>query len=121
MPSTKQVIAALASGVDPETGELVPEDSVLQRPSVIRALYAALKAVEQSGGARTGPPNGWNPWTQAEDNQLRSEHANGQSVASIAKNHGRTRAAIDARLLKLGLIDVMSARGVWGSAERPKA
>ena len=40
----KEIISALAEGVDPTTGEILPEDSVCNKGEVVRALYAILNA-----------------------------------------------------------------------------
>jgi hypothetical protein len=37
----------LANGIDPATGEVMPDDSPLGSPHVIRALFLAVKALEQ--------------------------------------------------------------------------
>ena len=44
MLSTKnsEILHALANGVDPVTGEVLPESSPYNNPAVIRALYHAL-------------------------------------------------------------------------------
>src|SRR4051812_49911540 len=41
------VVRSLANGVDPETGEVFPPESVYQRPLVVRALYEAASALER--------------------------------------------------------------------------
>lgn len=38
------IISALAEGIDPTTGEILPEDSVCNKGEVVRALYAILNA-----------------------------------------------------------------------------
>ena len=40
----KEIVAALAEGIDPTTGEILPEDSVCNKGEVVRALYAILNA-----------------------------------------------------------------------------
>jgi len=44
----KQVIEVLAKGIDPETGEVLSQDSPINSPHVIRALFMAVKALEQA-------------------------------------------------------------------------
>ena len=36
------IISALAEGIDPTTGEILPEDSVCNKGEVVRAFYAIL-------------------------------------------------------------------------------
>lgn len=38
----KEIISALAEGIDPTTGELLPEESVCNKGEVVRAFYAIL-------------------------------------------------------------------------------
>ena len=38
----KEIVAALAEGIDPTTGEILPEDSVCNKGEVVRAFYAIL-------------------------------------------------------------------------------
>ena len=101
------MIRALADGVHPVTGELLPAESPIQSPDIICALYAAAKALEaQARTARKAaqPKNAGEPWTEKEDSALRQKFDRGQAVAEIAQAHGRTPGAITARLVKLQLI-----------------
>jgi len=38
----KEIVSALAEGIDPTTGEILPEDSVCNKGEVVRAFYAIL-------------------------------------------------------------------------------
>ena len=38
----REILAALAEGIDPTTGEILPEDSVCNKGEVVRAFYAIL-------------------------------------------------------------------------------
>lgn len=40
----KEIVSALAEGIDPTTGELLPENSVYNKGDIVRALYAVLDA-----------------------------------------------------------------------------
>jgi len=40
------VILKLSDGIDPDSGEKLPPDSVCHRPAVIRALFAAVLALK---------------------------------------------------------------------------
>ena len=42
----KEIISALAEGIDPTTGEILSEDSVCNKGEVVRAFYAILKVCE---------------------------------------------------------------------------
>ena len=39
-----EIISALAEGIDPTTGEILPEDSVCNKGEVVRAFFAILNA-----------------------------------------------------------------------------
>jgi superfamily II DNA helicase RecQ len=39
----KEIVAALAEGIDPTTGEILPEDCVCNKGDVVRALYSVLE------------------------------------------------------------------------------
>ena len=71
------IVAALANGVNPLTGEVFAVDSPYQSPEVIRALYCAGRALEAAGRRRTrgqGPAlsNAGKPWTVQEATVVRA-------------------------------------------------
>lgn len=104
----RQVIEALANGVDPRTGEVVEAESVLEAAMVTRALHAALQAIDariRREKSRQGlPSNAGRSWTREEDLELTRGFKLGESVRHLATSHGRTRGAIIARLERLGEI-----------------
>lgn len=110
---TLTILNALANGIHPATGEQFPADSPYQHPDSVRALYAAVRAVE---GARadampherkpaSAPANIGSRWTPEEEQRLALAFDEGRRIAELAGRHGRSIAAIEARLLKLGKID----------------
>lgn len=107
-----KIVNALANGVHPATGEVFAADSPYQHPDTVRALTAAARALE--GGAQPAPErrNGEVPantfvrWTPEEEDRLAAGFDAGRTSAELARVHNRSRAAIEARLLKLGKIDV---------------
>lgn len=104
----KLIIDALADGIDPETGEILPCESVFNNPSVIRALFVATKALNSAAqrAARTEslPSNAGRPWTENEDRELLSLFDSNVLVKDMAQKHGRTQGAIASRLLRLGRV-----------------
>ena len=121
------IVTALASGVNPLTGELFAADSPYQSPDVIRALYIAVRALEATGRRRTRGPgaassNAGKPWSDAEDRQLLSAFDNGQPLAELAQTHGRTRGGIQARLIRHGRLTPEGDRPIGGPGKwRPHA
>lgn len=105
----KQIVRLLAEGVDPLTGEVMSNESVYNKPEVIRALYTILEATSPNMSAPTSQQlldpkrNAGKPWTEVEDDKLRDEFAEKKKISDIAKEHGRTYNAIESRLDYLGL------------------
>ena len=105
----KEIIQALADGVDPYTGEHLPVDSPYQRTDTARALYAILESAEagkkSKNPADPSKPHAGGKWTPEEEQRLRDAFSVKKPIAEVAADHGRTPGAITARLLKLGLIE----------------
>jgi hypothetical protein len=107
------ILRALADGVDPFTGEVVDDSSPLQNPECIRALFAAVEALEgraSDRNKRARENRGFNgragkPWDEREDGELTERFDAGWNVADLAKHLQRTRGAIRARLVRLGKIE----------------
>ena len=100
-----QVIESLADGVDPYTGEVFPDDSPYQNRQVVRALFKALRALEQPRERqqyeRRLPENAGNPWNHAEDEMLCERFSAGTTIRQLAQGHERTEGAIQSRLKRL--------------------
>jgi len=113
MQTAIHVLRALADGIDPATGEMMPTDSPYQRADTVRALYAALAALDRQhkldSRKRTLPENAGKAWNENEDMQVANAFESGHSVSAIARTHGRTVGAIHSRLVKLGKIIEPSA------------
>jgi len=104
----RQILQSLIQGTDPVTGEELSRETVLQRAEVLRALLAGLTALEQTAARAQRraqlPDNVGQAWTTEEEGKLVAAYKGGASPAAIARQHGRTLRAIEARLEKLGLI-----------------
>lgn len=100
------VVRSLANGVDPESGEVFPADSVYQRSQVVRALYEAAEALErvERQGRRKAqlPRKTGEPWTEDEDRKLLSGFDAGRGLPDLATAHERTQTGVRARLVKYG-------------------
>ena len=103
------VVRSLASGIDPETGEVFPADSSYQRPQVVRALYEAAGALERierfERRKQQMPQKTGEPWTEDEDRKLLAAFDAGRALQELAAAHERTMGAVRARLLKYGRIN----------------
>lgn len=103
----KEIIDVLAGGLDPETGEVLPPDNPINSPRVIRALFIAVRALEQTtqnaGRSKAeGPGKAGVSWTPEEDERLLAAADAGADVRALAKTHQRTKGAIRARLVRHG-------------------
>ena len=108
----KQIIEVLAGGIDPATGEVLPDDNPLSSPHVIRALFIAAKALELMAAAKPArpaaapPSNAGKAWTEEEDQRLLAAFDAGTPVAELARTHERTTGSINSRLIRLGRLQV---------------
>ena len=106
--STKEIIESLANGVDYETGEVLPSDSILNRGEVVRALYACLDGLDLLNKKKhiknKLPSNAGKSWTVEEDAELTAEFQSGMSAKDIGVKHERSTGSIASRLVRLGLI-----------------
>jgi|GEM_PF-622569 len=104
----REILQTLVQGFDPSTGAELPAGTVVHQAEVIRALLAAIAALE-ADAERTRrraqlPRNVGRPWSAEEEARLEAAFRSGEAVAAIAARHHRTVAAIEARLERLGLI-----------------
>ena len=101
------ILAQLAKGIDPETGEVLDTIPTLQRPDVIRALFQGALALQGHGRRqRKGKPaRVGSQWTDEEEARLKTAFQRGTSINDIAQAHQRTRGGIRSRLISLGLLD----------------
>lgn len=99
----KELLSDLADGTDPFTGELLPKNHVCNQPEMIRAFHEILNAIPLPK-KRNLPRNAGKPWTEIEKEKLLDEFNSGMTISAIAKQHERTRGAIESRLAALGKI-----------------
>ena len=118
---TLRILNALANGIHPATGEKFGADSPYQHPDTVRALFEAMRAVEGAGPAAPASSSTSAPaaerrpampesgsgsrWTSEEEQRLASAFDSGRTVDELARAHNRSRAAIEARLVRLGKMD----------------
>lgn len=110
-----EILKFLAAGSDPSDGARLPDVAALQSPDVVRALYLAAESLEARARAarRNGslPRNAGKTWTQEEDDRLLAGFDGGATVETLAAAHERTRAGIEARLVKHGRLEADAAAG----------
>ena len=98
------IIRALADGIDPDTGEVFPADSPYQNAQTIRALFVAVDALEavvkRNNKKKTLPERAGKTWDKTESDLLVQKFDGGATVGELAKEHKRTRGAIESQLAK---------------------
>jgi len=100
------VIRPLADGVNPLSGDGLPAESLYQNPRIVRALIAAVNALESESTRMRRqqrlPKNAGLPWSAEEDEELAKGFDEKNTPGELATVHHRSLGAIRARLIKLG-------------------
>jgi hypothetical protein len=104
MNESLEILRSLAAGKHPLTGEELPEESCYQSAKVLRALLAAIEAMEKAAKKidRVLPGAAGKPWDAEEDESLVADFESGTTIAALAQTHQRTEGAIRSRLMRLG-------------------
>ena len=100
----KEILSVLADGVNPMTGEILPLEDSCNQADVIRALHTIIDAIPSSK-LKPQPQNAGKPWTELEKSKLLDEFDSGMSVYAIAKEHGRSKGAIESQLVAYGKME----------------
>ena len=101
----KEIISTLAEGIDPTTGEVLPNDSVCNKGEIVRAFYAVLNHLNEKKSKKNLPANTGKPWTKEDEDLLIRLYQSGASKKDVCKTLQRTATGIAARLVHLGIID----------------
>lgn len=103
------ILKSLATGSHPFADGPLEDCSVLQVPDVVRALHLGADALANRGRLAKRqaqlPRNAGKTWTAEEDDRLLAAFDGGTPVAALATAHERTRAGIEARLVKHARLD----------------
>ena len=101
-----EILKLLAAGLDPESGQPLTGLAPLQSTVVLRALFLAADSLEtrlrQSRRQIALPRNAGKPWTAEEDERLLAGFDAGKKMDELVAAHERTRAGVEARLVKHG-------------------
>ena len=100
----KEIVGALAEGIDPITGEILPSEHVCNNADVVRAFYALLQQANMEKKEKTCENSG-KKWTDEDDELLRQLYEEGMKISEIQRKFMRSRGSIQSRLAKLGLIE----------------
>jgi len=104
---TTRILSALSTGVDPLTGQPLPDGSPCRHPDVLRALTDVLHRVASPSPASAPrkterAANLGKPWSADEDTRLAAGFDAGATIETLAAGHGRSRLAVEIRLARLG-------------------
>ena len=100
----KGIVSALAEGIDPITGEILPENHICNNADVVRALYALLHQ-ESTTKKKNNYENSGKKWTEEDDKLLKELFEQGIKKSELQKHFMRSSGSINARLVKLGLVE----------------
>lgn len=100
----KEIIEALAEGVDPTTGEVLPDDNVCNKGEVVRAFYSVIEALNKKQ-KKNMPENAGKPWSEEDEALLKEMYADGATKSEICRALKRTVTGVAARLVRMGVID----------------
>ena len=100
----KEIVEILADGINPTTGEVLPDSDSCNQAEVVRALHTVLKALDVSQQKSRQPKteNAGKPWTESDDRKLCEMYDAGYSKRELCEHFKRSSGAIDSRLVKLG-------------------
>ncbi|EEP9553223.1 TPA: hypothetical protein ACXZX6_004899 [Salmonella enterica] len=102
------ILRVLASGINPETGEMLPDFVSVHKPTKNAYLLKLANEIEhlddeikRRSEAKKNPR--WKPWLPDEENTLREEYNSNLTVSNIAEKHDRSETAIALRLIQSGI------------------
>ncbi|QTL34873.1 hypothetical protein [Pseudoalteromonas viridis] len=117
------IVHGLANGIDPITGEILPEHSPYNHPDVIRALFQSLQwqpkakkvkktqAQKQQENLEKGLPKNYGlPWSDTDIAQVIELYKGNTEIDRIAGELARKPGSIIAVLNKQGVIDDILAQ-----------
>ena len=93
----------MADGVDPLTGEVLPEDHVCNKAEIIRAFHCVLKSLPGKT-SKPQPENARKPWDDAHDAILSQKFDAGAGSKEMCAYFKRSEGSLAARLVRLGKI-----------------
>lgn len=111
------IIEALANGIDPITGEMLPDNSPYNQPEVIRALFQVTKLIpkvkkskrtteqKQQENLEKGLPKNFGlAWLEDDINSVINQYKSNITIDDIAEEQARKSSSIIGLLKKQGTI-----------------
>ena len=114
----QKFVEILAQGVDPTNGEAFAADRPDKDPQIIRALVTVLEFDRRARkppmsaderrreNSELGRPRNYGlPWTEEARTQVATAFREGKPIAELAATFERTQGAIQAELIRQGLVE----------------
>lgn len=101
----KEIISALAEGIDPTTGEVLPDNSICNKGEIVRAFYAVLNHLDEKRPKKNLPANAGKPWSKEDEALLVDLYRSDAPKKDICKALQRTESGVAARFVHLGIIN----------------
>jgi hypothetical protein len=101
-----EIIIKLANGIDPITGEILPDQSPYNNPIIIRSLFNLLKiktSQTKSKQINTKYKNAGLPWNDELENDLLAIFKEGKTITELSNYFERSEGAITSKLSHLGI------------------
>lgn len=102
----KELLTVLSDGVNPLTGEVLPEDDSCNQVEIVRALNTVLRVLDSQlkKPNKLSLENAGKPWTKEDEEVLERMFEAGCTRKEICHHFKRSSGAIVARLVKMGII-----------------
>ena len=99
----KELLISLADGVNPYTGEILPNDCICNQAEIVRAFHCILNSLKEKPRKKL-PENAGKPWSTEEEEALSRMFDAGSTRKDMRMYFKRTDGALAARLVQLGKI-----------------
>jgi len=90
--TAREILQIMAKGIDPITGEILPDDHLCNYPEVARVLCQAIHSLSDDSpvtdlpiNKKNGKLNAGRPWTKEDLLELEQLYLSGVSMESICK------------------------------------
>ena len=102
----KELLGYLADGINPVTGEVLPDEDCCNQADVVRALNAVLRELDKRKSKNKElPENVGKPWTKEDEKILCQMFDAGYTRKELCEHFKRSSGGIAARLVRLGKIE----------------
>lgn len=100
----KDLISALADGVNPLTGEVLSRSDSCNQVEIVRALHTVLHELDRLPKKKDKnlPENAGKPWIREDETALCKMFDSGATKRELSERFKRTPGAIASRLVRLG-------------------